>query len=105
MLNVVKEKVLEEAVADVAVDDLFDCEKDPCVELKNVEETLVENCGGAKNVALVVKLESGIEELDVDFSFERDEFTTPTVEKFELGLSVKYFVLIPTNEDKVEFDL
>ncbi len=56
-------------------------------------------------MALVVKLESGIEELDVDFSFERDEFTTPTVEKSEPGLSVKYFVLIPTNKNKVEFDL
>lgn len=100
-----KEKVLEEAVAVVAVDDLFDCEEDPCVELKNVEKTLAENCVGAKNVALVVKLESGFEELDVDLSFERDEFTTPTVEKLELGLPVKYFVLIPTNGDKVEFDL
>lgn len=105
MVNVVKEKVLEEAVAVVAVDDLFDCEEDLCVELKNVEETLVENRGGAKNVALVVKLESGFEELDVDLSFERDESTSPTVEKLELRLPVKYFVLIAINGDKVEFDL
>lgn len=99
MVIVVKEKVFEEAVAVVAVNDLFDCEEDPRVELKNVEEKLVEKCGGA------VKLESGFEELNVDLSSERDKFTAPTVEKLELGLPVKYFVLIPTNGDKLEFDL
>lgn len=104
MVNIVGEKFLEETVTVVAVDDLFNCE-DPFVEVKNVEETLVENCGGAKNVVLVVKLEPGFEEIDVDLSFERDQFTTTTVEKLDLGLPLKYFVLIPTNGDKVEFDL
>lgn len=105
VVNVVEEKVLEETVTVVAVDELLDCEEDLCVKVKTVEETFVEDCDGAKNVALDVKLGSGFEELDVDLTFEREEFVTTTVEKLELGLPVKYPVLIPTNGDKVEFDL
>lgn len=105
MVNVVEENILEETVIVVAVDELFDCEEDPYVEVKTVKETLVEDWVGAKNVALVVKLESGFEELGVDLSFEKAEFTTTTVEKLELGLPVKYFVFIPADGDKVEFDL
>lgn len=105
VVNVVEENILEETVIVVAVDELFDCEEDPYVEVKTVKETLVEDWVGAKNVALVVKLESGFEEFGVDLSFEKAEFTTTTVEKLELGLPVKYFVLIPADGDKVEFDL
>lgn len=64
VVSVVEAKVLEETVKVVAVDEEFDCEEDPYVKVRNMEETLVEECGGAKNVALIVELEPDFKELD-----------------------------------------
>lgn len=105
VVSVVEVKVLEETVNVAAVDEEFDCEEDPCVKVRNMEETLVEEYGRAKNVALIVELEPGFKELDVGLPFETGALTTTTVEKLALDLPVRDVVFVSANEEKVEVNL